>query len=90
MTTAPICAKRHNSLMINLLDLIRKSSRLLLGTSKNPTRHAELVSASPLYQGIADHVRNDDCAKSVVFRSPLLYLQQYSTDNIFIHDETVF
>jgi len=39
-------------------------------TSKNPTRHAELVSASPLYQGIADHVRNDDCAKSVVFRSP--------------------
>jgi len=40
------------------------------GTSKNPTRHAELVSASPLYQGIADHVRNDDCAKSVVFRSP--------------------
>jgi len=43
-----------------------------MGTSKNPTRHAELVSASPLYQGIADHVRNDDCAKSVVFRSPLM------------------
>ena len=40
------------------------------GTSKNPARHAELVAASPLYQGIADHVRNDDCAKSVVFRSP--------------------
>jgi len=43
-----------------------------MGTSKNPTRHAELVSASPLCQGIADHVRNDDCVKSVVFRSPLI------------------
>jgi len=47
------------------------------GTFKNPTRHAELVSASHLYQGIADHVRNDDCAKSVVFRSPLNNIQNY-------------
>ena len=42
-----------------------------MGTSKNPTRHAELVSASTLYQGIADYVSNDDCAKSVVFSSCL-------------------
>jgi len=28
-------------------------------TSKNSQRHAELDSASPCYQGIADHVRND-------------------------------
>ena len=54
----------HSINMQSLWDWIK-------GTSKNPTRHAELVSASPLYQGIADHVRNDDCAKSVVFRSPL-------------------
>ena len=40
------------------------------GTSKNPTRHAELVSASPRSQGIAEQVRNDDCVESVVFRSP--------------------
>jgi len=46
-----------------------------MGTSKNPTRHAELVSESPLYQGIADHVRNDDCAKSVVFRSPHMFIE---------------
>ena len=48
--------------------------KLLLGTSKNPSRHAELVSASPRYQEIADQVRNDDCANSVVFRSPLLLI----------------
>ena len=51
--------------------LLPTLSNKIKGTSKNPTSHAELVSASPLYQGIADHVRNDDCAKSVVFRSPL-------------------
>ena len=39
------------------------------GTSKNPIRHAELVSVSPRFQGIADQVRNDDCAKSIVLRS---------------------
>jgi len=47
-----------------------KWNKNIMGTSKNPTRHAELVSASPRYQGIADQVRNDDCDKSVVFRSP--------------------
>ena len=48
-----------------------------MGTFKNPTRHAELVSASPRNQGIADQVRNDDCAKSVVFRSFLIIIAQY-------------
>jgi len=64
----------------------------LKGTSKNPARHAELVSASPLYQGIADHVRNDDCAKSVVFRSPLKFIltlsfKDYRTNKRTISDE---
>ncbi len=33
----------------------------LTGTSKNPSRHAELVTASHRYQEIADQVRNDGC-----------------------------
>jgi len=37
------------------------------GTSKNPSRHAELVSASPCFQEIADQARNDMCAKNRVF-----------------------
>jgi len=60
--------------LVLLYDLFLEKQK---GTSKNPTRHAELVSASPLYQGIADHVRNDDCAKSVDFRSPQKSLNHY-------------
>ena len=46
--------------------------KILMGTSKNPSRHAELVSESPRYQEIADQVRNDVSGKSVVFRSTLI------------------
>jgi hypothetical protein len=39
--------------------------------TKSPSRHAELVSASPvLYQGIAEQVRNDDSVKRIVFITP--------------------
>ena len=47
-----------------------KTHHLHWESSKNPSRHAELVSASPRSQGIAEQVRNDDCVESVVFRSP--------------------
>ena len=43
-----------------------------MGTSKNPSRHAELDSASPCFQEIADHVHNDGNAINRVFRSPLI------------------
>jgi alpha-L-fucosidase 2 len=42
-------------------------------TSKKPSHHAESVSATPRCQEIADQVRNDDCVKSIMFRSLLNY-----------------
>jgi len=38
---------------------------------ENPSRHAELVSVSLIYQEIANPVRNDERVKSIFFRSLL-------------------
>jgi len=39
----------------------------------NSHRHAELVSASPRFQEIAGHARNDGNATNGVFRSLMIY-----------------
>ena len=44
----------------------------LMGTSKNYSRHAELVSASPYFQEIAGQARNDGSVNNGVFRSSLI------------------
>ena len=41
------------------------------GTSKNYSRHAELVSASPYLQGIADQARNDESQKTEFLEVPI-------------------
>ena len=59
---------------------------ILVGTSKNTIRHAELVSASPNNQGIAGQARNDEKMIIGIFRSPLVsrYVKKFLPILLFV------